>query len=106
MCGIIALLLADTSANVAAELYDGLNLLQHRGQVPLAILFVPPPFVRIPTLGYQKDAAGIITCLKGRLYQVKGNGLVRDVFTQAGMSKLVGNMGVAHGTACTSFALD
>jgi hypothetical protein len=33
MCGINAVLLADTSANAAVELVDSLGLLQHRGQV-------------------------------------------------------------------------
>jgi glutamine phosphoribosylpyrophosphate amidotransferase len=35
MCGINAVLLADTSANAAVELVDSLGLLQHRGQVIL-----------------------------------------------------------------------
>lgn len=33
MCGINAVLLADTFANAAVELVDSLGLLQHRGQV-------------------------------------------------------------------------
>jgi glutamine phosphoribosylpyrophosphate amidotransferase len=32
MCGIIAVLLADPSAAVNQEIYDGLTSLQHRGQ--------------------------------------------------------------------------
>lgn len=74
MCGELAILLADPDSDCCAELYEGLNILQHRGQ----------------------DAAGIITCKKGRLYQCKGNGLVRDVFTTKNMAQLIGNMGVAH----------
>jgi glutamine phosphoribosylpyrophosphate amidotransferase len=33
MCGIIAALLADTTSNAIFELYEGLCMLQHRGQV-------------------------------------------------------------------------
>ena len=33
MCGLSALLLSDTEANCAPELYETLNVLQHRGQV-------------------------------------------------------------------------
>ncbi|KAJ1343398.1 amidophosphoribosyltransferase [Batrachochytrium salamandrivorans] len=44
-----------------------------------------------------QDAAGIITCgQKGRLYQCKANGMVRDVFNPSQLSSLVGNMGVSH----------
>ncbi|TPX51642.1 amidophosphoribosyltransferase [Synchytrium endobioticum] len=77
MCGILALLLADTEVNAgaSAELYEALGILQHRGQ----------------------DAAGIVTCgARGRLYQCKGNGLVRDVFDEKQLVNLMGYMGVAH----------
>lgn len=74
MCGVIALLLAEAEANCSGELYEGLNVLQHRGQ----------------------DAAGIITAKKAKLYQCKGNGLVKDVFTTRQMLQLLGNMGLAH----------
>ncbi|TID28466.1 hypothetical protein CANINC_002461 [Pichia inconspicua] len=75
MCGILAIISSDANVNVASELFDGSLYLQHRGQ----------------------DAAGISTCGKGgRLYQCKGNGMARDVFTQERMQKLVGNMGIAH----------
>lgn len=33
MCGIIAALLADPSGTVIYDLYEGLCMLQHRGQV-------------------------------------------------------------------------
>ena len=55
MCGIIGIF-ARSPVNQA--LYDGLTVLQHRGQ----------------------DAAGIVTCDENRLYMRKDNGLVRDVF--------------------------
>ncbi|KAJ2344859.1 amidophosphoribosyltransferase, partial [Coemansia sp. RSA 2671] len=75
MCGISALLLADSSQAAVSELLESLGLLQHRGQ----------------------DAAGIVTCgHKGRLFQCKGNGMVRDVFTPQRLMALAGNMGVAH----------
>lgn len=67
--------MADADAIASAELLEGVHYLQHRGQ----------------------DAAGIVTCAsKGRLYQCKGNGMARDVFTQSRMNGLFGNMGVAH----------
>ncbi|VEU21502.1 DEKNAAC102676 [Brettanomyces naardenensis] len=75
MCGIIGLVCSDPEADCASELFDGCLYLQHRGQ----------------------DAAGIVTCGKGgRLYQCKGNGMARDVFTKARMLSLVGNMGISH----------
>lgn len=75
MCGILGIVLANQKINVAPELFEGAMFLQHRGQ----------------------DAAGIATCgPKGRLYQCKGNGMARDVFTQQRMLNLVGNMGICH----------
>lgn len=75
MCGIIGLVCADQNTNCASELFDGCLYLQHRGQ----------------------DAAGIVTCGDGgRLYQCKGNGMARDVFTKRRMMRLLGNMGIAH----------
>jgi amidophosphoribosyltransferase len=55
-------------------LFDGLTVLQHRGQ----------------------DAAGIVTSERGRLHLRKDNGLVRDVFQQHHMLELRGNVGVGH----------
>lgn len=87
--GIIAILLGETGP-AAPELYEGLGLLQHRGQ----------------------DACGIVTCgPKGRFYQMKGNGMVRDVLDPSALSQLVGSMGIGHGEhffpvlciLCTSF---
>jgi len=71
MCGILGIL-ATGPANQA--LYDGLLVLQHRGQ----------------------DAAGILTSDGNRVYLRKDNGLVRDVFQQQHMDALKGNMGIGH----------
>lgn len=79
MCGILGLLLHDPLATqtsaAATEICEGLALLQHRGQ----------------------DAAGVVTCgAGGRFYQVKANGMVRDVFDTQGIKGLKGWMGVGH----------
>ena len=71
MCGIIGIA---GRVPVNQAIYDGLTVLQHRGQ----------------------DAAGIMTCDGGRLNLVKGNGLVRDVFRTEHMLTLKGNMGIGH----------
>lgn len=71
MCGIIGIV---GQSDVAAALYDGLTVLQHRGQ----------------------DAAGIATAHGTRLRVDKGNGLVRDVFSAESMQVLKGRVGIAH----------
>jgi amidophosphoribosyltransferase len=71
MCGIIGIV-AKSAVNQA--LYDGLTVLQHRGQ----------------------DAAGIVTCDGDRLFMRKDNGMVRDVFHTRHMRDLHGNMGIGH----------
>ncbi|MFZ2289703.1 MAG: amidophosphoribosyltransferase [Halopseudomonas yangmingensis] len=71
MCGIVGIV---GKSNVNQALYDALTVLQHRGQ----------------------DAAGIVTSERGRLFLRKDNGLVRDVFQQRHMQRLVGNMGIGH----------
>ncbi|MDQ3563069.1 MAG: amidophosphoribosyltransferase [Pseudomonadota bacterium] len=71
MCGIIGIV---AGASVNQSLYDGLTVLQHRGQ----------------------DAAGIVTCHEGRLHLHKSSGLVRDVFQTRHMLELVGHMGIGH----------
>ena len=71
MCGIIGIV---GRSEVAAALYDGLTVLQHRGQ----------------------DAAGIATFDGHRLHLAKGNGLVRDVFNPESMARLRGNVGIGH----------
>ena len=71
MCGIIGIV-AKQFVNQA--IYDGLTVLQHRGQ----------------------DAAGMVTYHNGRLFLHKNNGLVRDVFHTRHMLNLKGNMGMGH----------
>ena len=71
MCGIIGIA---GRGDVAASLYDGLTVLQHRGQ----------------------DAAGIATMDGHRLHLHKGNGLVKDVFDERAMALLSGRVGIAH----------
>jgi amidophosphoribosyltransferase len=71
MCGIIGIV-AHSPVNQA--IYDGLTVLQHRGQ----------------------DAAGIITSDGQRLHLRKDNGLVRDVFHTRHMRRLKGTMGIGH----------
>ena len=71
MCGIIGIVGKD---DVNQAIYDGLTVLQHRGQ----------------------DAAGIITCDDGRAYLRKDNGLVRDVFHTRHMRDLRGASGIGH----------
>ncbi|MGY8702067.1 MAG: amidophosphoribosyltransferase [Candidatus Poseidoniales archaeon] len=73
MCGIIGIVATEES-KVGQLLYDGLTVLQHRGQ----------------------DAAGIVTCDGKKLYQRKANGLVNDVFRQRHMDRLAGHMGIGH----------
>jgi amidophosphoribosyltransferase len=71
MCGIIGIVAKN---NVNQDLYDGLTVLQHRGQ----------------------DAAGIVTYDDKRLHLRKDNGLVKDVFSTNDMLRLQGNMGIGH----------
>ena len=71
MCGILGVM-AMTPVNQL--LYDGLMVLQHRGQ----------------------DAAGITTADGGAFYMHKAPGLVRDVFRTRNMRALPGRMGIAH----------
>lgn len=71
MCGILGVV-ANTPVNQL--LYDGLMVLQHRGQ----------------------DAAGIATAEGNTFHLHKGPGLVRDVFRTRNMRSLPGNMGIGH----------
>ena len=72
MCGIVGI---SAETDVAAEIYDSLLMLQHRGQ----------------------DAAGMVVCdSQDKLQSRKSMGYVRDVFQQRHMEKLVGNYGIGH----------
>ena len=71
MCGVVGVV-AKTPVNQV--LYDGLLLLQHRGQ----------------------DAAGICTASGKSFFMHKGMGLVRDVFRTRNMRDLPGTMGIGH----------
>jgi len=71
MCGILGIV---ARSPVNQLLYDGLLLLQHRGQ----------------------DAAGIVTSERNSFHMHKGSGQVRDVFRTRNMRSLPGNMGIAH----------
>ncbi|MBU2924594.1 amidophosphoribosyltransferase [Colwellia sp. 4_MG-2023] len=71
MCGIVGIV-GKTPVN--QYLYDGLTVLQHRGQ----------------------DAAGIVTIHDDTFRLRKGNGLVKDVFHTRHMLRLQGNIGIGH----------
>jgi amidophosphoribosyltransferase len=71
MCGILGIV-AKSPANQL--LYDGLLMLQHRGQ----------------------DASGIVTAQGNAFHMHKGLGLVRDVFRTRNMRALAGNIGIGH----------
>jgi amidophosphoribosyltransferase len=71
MCGVIGVV-SNSAANQL--LYDGLMVLQHRGQ----------------------DAAGIATGEGDAFHIHKDSGLVRDVFRTRNMRSLSGNVGIAH----------
>lgn len=72
MCGIVGII---GNSPVNQAIYDGLTLLQHRGQ----------------------DAAGIVTIDDENRFRLrKANGLVSDVFRQEHMLRLQGNVGIGH----------
>ena len=71
MCGIIGIV-GHTPVN--QQLFDGLTVLQHRGQ----------------------DSAGMATENNKRVILRKHNGLVREVFRTRHMSNLLGNIGIGH----------
>jgi len=71
MCGILGVV---AQSPVNQLLYDGLQVLQHRGQ----------------------DAAGIATLDHSTFHLHKGNGLAHDVFRTRNMRALTGNAGIAH----------
>jgi amidophosphoribosyltransferase len=71
MCGILGVMAKNPVNQV---LYDGLLVLQHRGQ----------------------DAAGIVTAEGPTFHMHKGGGMVRDVFRTRDMRTLAGHAGLAH----------
>ncbi|OUS29136.1 amidophosphoribosyltransferase [Thalassotalea sp. 42_200_T64] len=71
MCGIVGIV---GTSPVSQALYDGLTVIQHRGQ----------------------DAAGIVTISDNKFRLRKGNGLVKDVFHTRHMLRLQGNIGIGH----------
>ena len=73
MCGIVALF--NPNESVANNIYDGLILLQHRGQ----------------------DAAGISTLNENKMHLHKDTGLVTEVFkSDKSKLNLIGNLGIGH----------
>lgn len=72
MCGILGI--ASRDHEVFAEIYDGLLMLQHRGQ----------------------DASGIVTYNGEYFRERKENGLVKDVFNASHAETLRGNIGMGH----------
>lgn len=72
MCGILGI--ANTSEPVFPELYDGLLMLQHRGQ----------------------DASGMVTYDGEFFRERKANGLVKDVFHSRDAEVLQGRVGIGH----------
>ncbi|WP_066565675.1 amidophosphoribosyltransferase [Snodgrassella sp. CFCC 13594] len=71
MCGVLGIVAHEP---VNQLLYDGLQMLQHRGQ----------------------DAAGIVTAQGTMFHMHKGKGMVRDVFRTRNMRDLLGHAGIAH----------
>lgn len=72
MCGIIGI--AKQQDEAVFEIYDGLLMLQHRGQ----------------------DAAGVVSFDGTNFYERKGNGLVKDVFHTRHMKDLKGRSALGH----------
>jgi amidophosphoribosyltransferase len=72
MCGVVGVLSKIRPVNQL--IFDGLTLLQHRGQ----------------------DATGIATLDKSELKIRKGNGYVREVYRTRHMNYLSGNIGIGH----------
>jgi len=70
MCGIVGI---QSDREAVSNIYDSLLIMQHRGQ----------------------DAAGIVT-YSDKFNIKKGEGLVRDVFSQEDIDILKGNIGIGH----------
>ena len=73
MCGIIGVAKVESS-DAVYEAYDGLIMLQHRGQ----------------------DAAGIVSFDGNHFHEKRGKGLVSDVFRQEDMLRLKGSFAIGH----------
>ena len=73
MCGIIGVV-GKKGYHVNQLIYDGLTVLQHRGQ----------------------DAAGIMTEFEGQFRLRKSNGLVPNIFYTRHMQRLQGHIGIGH----------
>ena len=104
MCGIIGILLAENDStsstnnnfvepnDVNQMLFDGLTVLQHRGQDAAGIV----------TASCSSNTSGSSTSgnsnnnKKWRLHLRKDNGLVKDVFQQHHMMELRGHVGLGH----------
>lgn len=72
MCGIIGI--SKPRDNVVLDLYDGLLMLQHRGQ----------------------DSAGMVTYDGNKFHELRGSGLVQDAFTQQKIARMSGRIGIGH----------
>ncbi|MCF7918106.1 amidophosphoribosyltransferase [Candidatus Gracilibacteria bacterium] len=72
MCGIIGL--AKIRDDAVYEAYDGLLMLQHRGQ----------------------DSAGLVSFDGKKFYERRGKGLVQDVFEESDIRSLRGPMAIGH----------
>lgn len=73
MCGIVGV--RSKKENVCLSIYNALTVLQHRGQ----------------------DAAGMAVSDKDGFLNIhKNNGLVRDVFDEDQIHRLIGNVGLGH----------
>ena len=72
MCGIVGIFRHE--GQVSAELYEGLLMLQHRGQ----------------------DSAGMVTFDGVRFQERKDNGLVANIFDKKAIDSLKGSVGIGH----------
>ena len=118
MCGIIGVFKHDGSANV--EIYEGLLMLQHRGQDSAgmvttdgAAMLLPPPMLacsRAHSLTHSLTRS-LARSSGYKFHEHKANGLVKDVFdNQELLNTLDGSVGMGHvryptaGTASASEA--
>ncbi|MBR5328914.1 MAG: amidophosphoribosyltransferase, partial [Firmicutes bacterium] len=72
-CGVIGIYNND-DLNIAKELYYGIFALHHRGQ----------------------ESCGMAVCSDGVVKDHKGMGLVNDIFTDADLARLNGQIGIGH----------